>query len=253
MEGWISLHRKFLEWQWFSDKNMIVLFIYLLLKANHSSKKWQGIDINRGELITSINKLAHAINVSEQNIRTCLKRLEKTGEINKQSTSKLTKITICNYDSYQDKQQASNKQTNKRVTNKQQATNKQLTTNNNDNKEIKDLYTELIPFASEFGKELVRDFYDYWSEENKKGKQRWELEKTWDTKRRLSRWNKNNFGDKVETVSFIGTYKTLTHKEKADFNVNPIYDYVHYKKERKKVFTDDKGKYIENGRERVYL
>ena len=37
------------------------------------------------------------------------------------------------------------------------------------------------------------EFIDYWTEENSKGKMRWQLEKTWDTKLRLGRWAKNNF------------------------------------------------------------
>ena len=37
------------------------------------------------------------------------------------------------------------------------------------------------------------EFIDYWTEENSKGKMRWQLEKTWDTKLRLGRGAKNNF------------------------------------------------------------
>ena len=61
-----------------------------------------------------------------------MKRLENTGEINIQTTNKYRIITVCNYESYQDNQQASNNQTNKQLTSNQQATNKQLTTNKNE-------------------------------------------------------------------------------------------------------------------------
>jgi len=166
MEGWISLHRKFLEWEWFDDKNMVVLFIYLLLKANHAPVKWQGIDINKGEFVTSINKLSQALNISEQSVRTCLKRLEKTGEINKQSNTKLTKIIVCNYDSYQDAQQTTNKQTNKRVTNEQQTTNKQLTTNNNDNKNNKNNNVNKKEYTDDVRK-LLRIVFNYFPEDVK--------------------------------------------------------------------------------------
>lgn len=129
--GWISLHRKFLEWEWFDKSEMVQLFIYLLLKANHTAGEWHGIIVKRGQLITGIKKINKDTKISFQKIRTCLKRLELTHEINKQTTNKYSIITICNYDIYQTIQQTNNKE----VTNKQQTSNKQLTTNNNNNKE----------------------------------------------------------------------------------------------------------------------
>lgn len=134
-DGWISLHRKFLEWEWFADNNMVKLFIYLLLKANHSDNTWKGVEIKRGQLLTGLDQLNFYTKISIQTLRTCLKRLEKTKEINMQVTNKYRIITICNYDSYQQVQQATNKQTNKQLTSNQQTTNKQLTANNNVNKE----------------------------------------------------------------------------------------------------------------------
>ncbi|MCK5605328.1 hypothetical protein KAR91_25775 [Candidatus Pacearchaeota archaeon] len=67
--------------------------------------------------------------------------------------------------------------------------------NNNENiiKYQKDFYNLLTPFVKEFGKDIIREFYDYWSEPNKsKTKIRQQLERTWDTKRRLQRWQKNS-------------------------------------------------------------
>ncbi len=133
MQGWIKLHRQFTQWEWYTDDKCFRLFIHLLLRCNHEEAKWQGETIQRGEVITSLGHLSNEVGMTMQTLRTTLKKLEKTGEINKQSTSKLTRITICNYDTYQDGQQATNKQTNKPLTNDQQATNKQLTTNKNDN------------------------------------------------------------------------------------------------------------------------
>lgn len=44
-----------------------------------------------------------------------------------------------------------------------------------------------------FPYELRVEFFQYWSEPNKSGtKMRFELEKTWDLKRRLTRWQLNN-------------------------------------------------------------
>jgi len=131
MSGWIKIHRKFLDWQWFEKSEAVHLFIYLLLKANHKDSQWQGIDIKRGQFISSLGKISTDTGISLQSIRTLLNKLEKTNEIELKSTNKFTIVTICKYECYQDE----NEETNKQLTNKQQTTNKQLTTNKNDKKE----------------------------------------------------------------------------------------------------------------------
>lgn len=53
----------------------------------------------------------------------------------------------------------------------------------------------LAPYVDEFGKDMIRDFFEYWTEPNKSGtKFRKELEATWDTHRRLCTWRRNNDG-----------------------------------------------------------
>lgn len=50
----------------------------------------------------------------------------------------------------------------------------------------------LRPYLSVYGKDMINAFFAYWSEPNKSGtKMRFELEKTWEISRRLSRWAKN--------------------------------------------------------------
>lgn len=132
-KGWIKLHRQFLEWEWYNKSEAVHLFIHLLLSANHRDNNWQGRLIKRGELITSICKISVNTGISEQSVRTLLKKFEKSAEIEIKSTNKYTHITICKYDTYQDTDGETNKQTNKQLTNNQQTTNKQLTTNKNDN------------------------------------------------------------------------------------------------------------------------
>jgi len=58
-------------------------------------------------------------------------------------------------------------------------------------------------FHELYDKDMRVAFKKYWTESNKSGtKMRFELEKTWDTKRRLDRWAKNNFNKKEETTIF---------------------------------------------------
>lgn len=50
-------------------------------------------------------------------------------------------------------------------------------------------YQSLIPYVERYGKEMVRHFFDFWSEPNKsRTKMRWELERTFEINRRLSTW-----------------------------------------------------------------
>lgn len=52
---------------------------------------------------------------------------------------------------------------------------------------------ELSLYVSKYGSTMISEFYDYWSELNKSGtKMRFEGEKTWELKKRLTRWANNN-------------------------------------------------------------
>ena len=124
MSGWIKIYKQFKDWEWYNKSEMVHLFIHCLLKANFKDGSFQGITVEKGSFITSLKHLSEETNISIQTIRTCLKKLQLTKEINVKSTSKLTKITICKYEGYQ----VDDVQANKQVTNKQQTTNKQLTT-----------------------------------------------------------------------------------------------------------------------------
>jgi hypothetical protein len=101
MEGWISLHRKFLSWEWFDKPEMVQLFIWLLLNANYTDKKWQGKVIKRGQILTTTPKIMEALRLTERQTRTCISRLKSTGEVSVKTTNRFTIITICNYDRYQ--------------------------------------------------------------------------------------------------------------------------------------------------------
>lgn len=138
MQGWIKLHRKLIEWEWYKDSKMVHLFIYLLLMANHQDGQWQGIPVKKGQFITGLDSLNKATGISIQSLRTCLSKLESTGELTSKSTNRFRILTLCNYTTYQLSDWDTNKPTNKQSTNNQQATNKQLTANNNDNNENND-------------------------------------------------------------------------------------------------------------------
>lgn len=118
---WIKLHSKLLNWEWYKDQNTKDLFIHCLLKANWKDNKFQGMKVPRGSFVTSRRTLSEEINISEQSVRTSLKRLKSTHEITIKATKQFSIITVVNYEKYQEKNQEPN----------QQLTNSQPTANHN--------------------------------------------------------------------------------------------------------------------------
>ena len=128
-QGWIKLHRQILEWEWYSDNNCFRLFLHLLLKANHKEKRFKGIELKVGSIVTSRDLLARETGLTSQQIRTALTKLISTNEITNVTSSQGTIIQIVNYEKYQ-------VPTNE-ITNEQPTSNQQSTTNNNVKKEKK--------------------------------------------------------------------------------------------------------------------
>tara|TARA_R110001632_G_C11260518_1_gene409834 strand:- start:129 stop:782 length:654 start_codon:yes stop_codon:yes gene_type:complete len=143
--GWVKLHRQLLDWEWYSDVNTTRVFLHLLLVANHKDNNWRGIEIKRGQRLTSISSLASETSLSIKNIRTSIKRLKTTNEVASYSTAQHTVFTMVNYDLYQD--EASE------VANKGQAKGKQRATNNNDKNE-KNENKEILS--------LINDVFAHW-------------------------------------------------------------------------------------------
>lgn len=105
--GWVKLHRKLLEWEWYEDAHMVHLLVHLLLTATHEDRKYKGLTIKRGQLVTTIKELAEALGASETSTRRRMKRLKSGGFLTIKVAHRITTITICNYDSYQTKEKSS--------------------------------------------------------------------------------------------------------------------------------------------------
>ena len=127
--GFIALHRSILSWGWHADPATGWLFVNLLLMANWTDSEWQGMTIERGQLVTGRKALAAQTGLSEQTVRTSLNRLKSTNEITIASTNKFSVITIVNYGKFQDVPEMPTSTLTSNLTNNQPAANQQLTTN----------------------------------------------------------------------------------------------------------------------------
>jgi len=135
-QGWIKLHRQITEWEWYTDGNTFRVFLHLIINANHKPKRYKGILIERGQILTGRKSLSVALDLTERQVRTALTKLKNSGEITQKTTSKTTKsgsiITICNYDSYQERNEQSDQQNDQQTTSKRPRSDQEATTNKNE-------------------------------------------------------------------------------------------------------------------------
>jgi DNA-binding transcriptional MocR family regulator len=169
MDGWIKLHRSLLCWGWWDDIAVTRLWLYILLTANHGQETGHGVTIQAGQLVTGRKQLAANTGLSEQQIRTALKKLESTHEITTKTTNRFTVITVVKWADYQ----VFNNGANQQITNKQPTNNQQTTTNKNDkneknDKKVRNIFRkptleEVRSYISEKGLNVDAEyFYDYY-------------------------------------------------------------------------------------------
>lgn len=156
--GYIKLHRSLVNWRYFTSPNYLLVWIYLLLEAKHKPQKWKDKTIEKGQLVTSVQRISEATGISVRKVRTILNNL-KGEELTIKSTNKYSLITILNYAQYQYSELKSDKQTDNQLTNKCQTNVKQMSNtlynknDKNDKKEKKYIYkgsVELVAALNDF-------------------------------------------------------------------------------------------------------
>jgi hypothetical protein len=126
MSGYFLLHKKIINWEWFSDPKSVALWIYILANTNYTESEYRGHIIKRGQAAIGRKRASVVTGLSQQEIRTRLKRFETNKQITTKSTTNFSIITVLNYDDYQDFSR-------KKEPQKYFETNKQITTS----KEVK--------------------------------------------------------------------------------------------------------------------
>ncbi|MDE5717816.1 MAG: hypothetical protein K2I53_09430 [Lachnospiraceae bacterium] len=112
--GFIKIHRKILEWGWYTDVNTKVLFIHMLLKANWKEGNFKGTKVPRGSFVSSLDKLSEETLLTKREIRTAISHLKTTGEVTVKATNKFSVFTVENYNLYQSFDMQSDKQETKK-------------------------------------------------------------------------------------------------------------------------------------------
>jgi len=172
--GWIKIYRSLTDhWIWEKPLSKFEAWVDMILEANYKEEKvlidGEIIICKRGEKLYSIKTWAKRWGWTVQKVRTFLKLLERNEMIKKEGLRKTTRVTISNYNTYQDKQQTDNTQ----ITHRQHT--------DNDNKRIKELknknkgdYFEnlfklyLLDFGNKLSLETWKEWVEYRREIKKK-------------------------------------------------------------------------------------
>lgn len=120
--GFVIIHRKIVDWEWYKNANTRAVFLHLILTCNHEAKKFMGETINPGERVASYATLASELGMSVRNVRTAINHLKSTSEVTSRTNYQYTVFTVVNYGMYQAKRQANRQTTDKRLTNDRQTT-----------------------------------------------------------------------------------------------------------------------------------
>jgi len=203
MNGWVSLHRKVFENPIIKPSKPYSKFeawCWLIIRANHIDSKFvlgnEIIKAGAGEVITSQKKLALQFGWGNTKVRNFLKLLENDTMIDVKTTPKTTRISICNYLSYQDSQTKKKSKTNRKQTDGNMLATTINNTNNSNNSNNKNIKSEIFTESNlnKYGKRMLDVFHEYWIEPlQKNGKPKYTAEKAWSTGGRLATWSRNDY------------------------------------------------------------
>lgn len=108
MSGWIKIHRDIAK-HWISqDMEKLGRWLDLLIMASFEDNKVlvgdKLIEVKRGQMIASCDFLAKRWGCSKSTVFKFLELLESDNMVERYTERKITKLTICNYDSYQQRE-----------------------------------------------------------------------------------------------------------------------------------------------------
>lgn len=108
MSDWVKLHRKIQDSEWWLSERFTKsqAWIDLIMLAGHKPKtlfvRGNEVKLKRGELIHSLDTLAHRWQWNKRTVQTFLNTLSNRQMIHRRKTSFCTVTTVLNYNEYQD-------------------------------------------------------------------------------------------------------------------------------------------------------
>jgi len=221
--GYIYVAKSLLDSEiWFCSANTVKVGLYLLLSASFSDDDKK--NLTRGQCWKTIGIISEDCNISTKAVRCALDRLRSIQFIETLGAHRGARsgqrITICNYSKFQDVHNYKGAgQGNGLGHAKGQAEGQHYNEENEENEvlDFKKLSNDDFKKLTwehgqkQYSVEMLKAFYDYWTEPDNKGKSRFKLNKTWCTSRRLNTWSKNNFNkpDQKDDLDDMPDYKPV--------------------------------------------
>lgn len=134
--GWVKLYRKLLENSIITEPHSLQVFMYCLLRANHTTRKilmgGKELILQPGQFVTGRNEASSVLKLKGKmwDRKTIL--LEKLGILTRKVTNQFTIITIVNWNSYQGTNNNDDQVYDQRRTSKGPTDDQHMTTNNNE-------------------------------------------------------------------------------------------------------------------------
>ena len=107
--GWVCLHRKSLESEFFQDANLWKVWSWCLMKASHKSR-WTTMKVGKneetvhllpGQFIFGRHKAAEELNMTDSGVWSRIQRIIRTGALNIASNRHYSIVTVENWEIYQ--------------------------------------------------------------------------------------------------------------------------------------------------------
>lgn len=165
--GFIFLHRSIRDhWIW-QDAVKLKWWMDILMECNHTDQKltlgFEVLECKRGQSLNSLLTWSKMWRVDVGQVRRYFRLLENDAMIVTENVVKTTRLTVCNYDSYNNMHQANDRQT----TRKRIPNDTQVNTNNNDNND-KNVNNDINTVRGAFAPHEQEEFkkFEHWLEKN---------------------------------------------------------------------------------------
>lgn len=156
-KGFIKLPRSLLSEKWASNPQSLSVAIHLLAMASLEDKLYNGARLGRGQVLTSVRKLAKISGLTERAVRTALRAQQATHFLTQQVTHRFTIITICKFDIYAGKVGASD--TVSDTLNAQQPTH--INKNNKENKNNTNSIEDILLSVEDNWRSIIEQWLQY--------------------------------------------------------------------------------------------
>jgi len=103
---WVKLHRKIIDSRVFSDEKLLKVWVWCLCRAGFREQYWRGKSVAVGSFITGRKSGADECGLHPSSFHRAMKRLEEWKMIERKSNNRWTTVSVCNWGSYQNQDDA---------------------------------------------------------------------------------------------------------------------------------------------------